>query len=242
LDTGASFSLSPFKTDFINEPQPCEVKELTGIADAVKVEGIGMVEWPVEDIYGRCKMIRTNAYYVPKADIRLFSPQSYLQEHPGESGQCVVTACHVALTTPDGIELVFPYNQRSNIPFMLLEKENTKEGGLGTCHLYSLDEAYGDPTILSLLDSSNLNLKANQKELLLWHWRLMHAGQRWIQNLMATPKQEVGEKSPAPLIHSKVQGTSSCIQPVCPACQLGKQHRRTPGHTWVDPEREMAIR
>jgi len=125
---------------------------------------------------------------------------------------------------------------------MLIGKEPPKEVGLGISHFCSLDEAYDDPAIFSLLDSSNLNLKANQKELMLWHWRLMHAGQGWIQSLMATPKQEVGEKAPAPLIQGKVHGTSSCTHPVCPACQLGKQHRRTPGHTWVDPDREMAIR
>jgi Reverse transcriptase (RNA-dependent DNA polymerase) len=240
LDTGASFSLSPFKSDFIKGPSKSQVSELTGITDTVKVEGVGVVEWPIVDIFGQSKIIRTHAYYVPQADIRLFSPQTYLQENRG--GECVVTYSHVTLTTPDGIELQFPYNHKSNIPFMCIGNDPLKEAGLGTVHFQALDEAYGDPEIYSLLDLSNLNLKANQKELLLWHWRLMHAGQSWIQSLMATPKQEVGEKPPAPLIQSKVSGTSSCDHPVCQACQLGKQHRRTPGRTWVDPDQEMAIR
>jgi len=103
LDTGASFSLSPFKSDFVKEPHSSEVKELTGISDTVKVEGIGVVEWPIVDIFGRHKILRTHAYYVPQADIRLFSPQTYLQEHPDSKGKCVVTYSHVTLTTADGI-------------------------------------------------------------------------------------------------------------------------------------------
>jgi hypothetical protein len=111
-----------------------------------------------------------------------------------------VTSLHVTLTASDGIELQFPYNYKNNIPFMCVGKNPLKEAGLGTVHFRAMNEAYSDPEICSLLDStSNLNLKANQKELLLWHWRLEHTGQDWIQSLMATPKQEVGERPPVKL-------------------------------------------
>jgi Reverse transcriptase (RNA-dependent DNA polymerase)/GAG-pre-integrase domain len=246
LDTGASFSLTPFESDFVRGPTPSKATEMTGITDAVKIEGIGTVEWPIVDIFGRCRTITTQAYYVPQADIRLFSPQVYFQDEG--KGRCVVTDYNVTLTLSDDSELQFPYHHSSNLPFMLLQHGPSKEAGLSLAHFRLFDETITEPNEvdinLTLLDKHNTNLAANQKELLLWHWRLMHAGQDWIQTLMATPKQEVGERPPAPIIPTKTSRVSNCSHPVCPACQLGKQHRRTPGHVQVqaDPDHEMAIR
>ena len=54
FDTGASFSLTPFLGDFdedgIHEP---DITEMHGIADKVKIEGIGCVEWAIRDIFGQ---------------------------------------------------------------------------------------------------------------------------------------------------------------------------------------------
>ena len=241
LDTGASFSLSPFLSDFVTGPNTSQVTEMTGIADRVKIEGIGVVEWPIVDVFGRYKCIQTHAYYVPKADIRLFSPQTYFQENG--KGKCEVDFTKVTLSLPDGTELQFPFHHCSNLPFMLLG--TPKEPGLCKVHYREMTSPDFDlQAALSLLDQSNINLTANQKELMLWHWRLMHAGQDWVQTLMATPKSEVGDKPPAPIIPTKTNKASSCVHPVCPACQLAKQHRRTPGHVQhiQDPDREMAIR
>jgi hypothetical protein len=246
LDTGASFSLTPFESDFVRGLTPSKATEMTGITDAVKIEGIGTVEWPIVDIFGRCRTITTQAYYVPQAGIRLFSPQVYFQDEG--KGRCVVTDYNVTLTLSDDSELQFPYHQSSNLPFMLLQHGPSKEAGLSLAHFRLLDETITEPNEvdinLTLLDKHNTNLAANQKELLLWHWQLMHAGQDWVQTLMATPKQEVGDRPPAPIVPTKTSRVSNCSHPVCPACQLGKQHRRTPGHVQVqaDPDHEMAIR
>ena len=241
LDTGASFSLSPFLSDFVSGPHTSEVTEMTGISDKVKIEGIGVVEWPIVDVFGRYKCIQTQAYYVPQADIRLFSPQSYFQENG--TGKCEVDYSRVTLSLPDGTELQFPFHPNNNLPFMLLG--TPKEPGVCRANYREMTSGSFDlEAAFSILDQRNTNLTANQKELMLWHWRLMHAGQDWVQTLMATPKSEVGEKSPAPIIPTKTYRVSSCVHPVCPACQLAKQHRRTPGHVQhqVDPDREMAIR
>ena len=86
FDTGASFSLTPFIEDFdvegIEEP---DVKEMHGIADKIKIEGRGWVEWSIRDAFGNICLIRTQAYYVPSAHIRLFSPQTYFKEQPSDS-------------------------------------------------------------------------------------------------------------------------------------------------------------
>jgi hypothetical protein len=126
LDTGASFSLTPFESDFVHGPTPSKATEMTGITNAVKIEGIGTVEWPIVDIYGRCRTITTQPYYVPQADIRLFSPQVYFQDEG--KGKCVVTDYNVTLTLPDDSELQFPYHHSSNLPFMLSVDLPRKQG------------------------------------------------------------------------------------------------------------------
>jgi hypothetical protein len=123
LDTGASFSLSPFTSDFVCGPHTSQDTAMTGIADSVsRLKGIGTVEWPIVDIFGRCRTVSTQTYYVPTADIRLFSPQTFFQEN-GE-GKCAVDYATITLTSPDDFELQFPFHPNSNLPlkFMLLQK------------------------------------------------------------------------------------------------------------------------
>ena len=97
---------------------------------------------------------------------------------------------------------------------------------------------------ISLLDKNNHNMTKQQKELLLWHQRLGHAGFRWIQSLMRKPKHDVGDNEEPPMIPTKTPSTANCSPPRCPACQLSKAHRRNPKSQLAHnkPEMEMAIR
>ena len=67
------------------------MKELHGIADTVKIEGIGTVEWTIRDVFGRVCLIRTQAYYVPSSNNRLFSPQSYFMEDTSQDPDAKAT-------------------------------------------------------------------------------------------------------------------------------------------------------
>ena len=87
LDTGASFSLTPFKSDFVGPLRRSEISTLKGLSSTTTVEGIGTVEWTIRDVFGLVRTIRVSAYYVPSATIRLFSPQVYFQEN--NIGVCV---------------------------------------------------------------------------------------------------------------------------------------------------------
>jgi hypothetical protein len=97
IDTGASCSLTPNADDFIGSIKPSSVKSLTGLADDTEVVGEGLVEWTIRDVFGVTRTMRTQAYYVPKAHIRLLSPQSYFQE--STSGSCLITAKSVSMMT-----------------------------------------------------------------------------------------------------------------------------------------------
>ena len=79
IDTGASFSLTPFMENFVSPLEPADTDSMSGLADSVKVHGMGWVEWSIRDTFGQVALNKTKAYYVPSAEIRLMSPQSYFR-------------------------------------------------------------------------------------------------------------------------------------------------------------------
>jgi hypothetical protein len=54
IDSGASVSLSPVKSDFAYI-QPCNIKTLQGLKEGVDVVGEGLVIWSVRDRHGVCR-------------------------------------------------------------------------------------------------------------------------------------------------------------------------------------------
>ena len=186
--------------------------------------------------------VRTEAYYEPEPDIRLFRPQTYLMEN--EKGHLTLDWLSVQLCTASGINLEFPYQPGNNLPLMLTDKH--LQSADPTCqallNLNQPDRAYN---VQQLIDENNHNLAKPQKELLLLHYRLAHAGFGWIQDLMRKRKQNLGDRAdPAVLPVSSMTSTATCSRPKCPSCQLAKQHRRTPDTTTTHkhPKSEMAIR
>ena len=81
IDSGASTSVTPFFDDFVGKFALLEDHKVDGITEEAIIEGVGEVEWTVYDHYGNKGLIRTLCYYMPKAKIRLFSPQTYLRNN-----------------------------------------------------------------------------------------------------------------------------------------------------------------
>ena len=188
IDSGCSISLTPFMEDFVTPLEPASVEEMEGIGNKVKVHGKGWVEWRIRDVYGRIIVIKTQAYYVPCAKIRLFSPQTYFQENKG--GSCLLEWDKVTLTAPDGTEGEFPYNHGSNLPLMF--QDWIESGGLSSHCIFNLETGDAIEHTARLMDENNINLQANQKELSLWHYRLCHVGFSLIQSLMRPIKRDFG--------------------------------------------------
>ena len=77
IDSGASCSLTPNKHDFIGNIRPATINELRRLSNTTKVLGVSTVEWTIQDVFGTVRTLKTEAYYVPETNIRLFSPQMY---------------------------------------------------------------------------------------------------------------------------------------------------------------------
>ena len=221
FDSGCSFSLTPVLEDFIGPLEKTGVGDMTGLKDSVKVYGVGWAEWAVRDVFGRVYVIRTRCYYVPEADIRLFSPQCYFQENEG--GSSTIFHDKMGFHTADGITLWFPYHPKSNLPVMYVNY-CVPRADFSARDRVNLATAGVAERTLNLLHENNYNLSRAEKELLLWHSRLGHAGFGWIQDLMRPRKNNVGVNPDPPHIVTKENATRSCACPTCTACQLSKQH------------------
>ena len=120
IDTGASVTLSPVASDFIGPIRPSKQTHLNGLSAKTVVAGVGTVSWTIRDALGTIRRIQTEAYFVPDASIRLFSPQKHFQE--SDSGHLYVDKSSVTFDIGDGTRLQFPYQDGSRLPMMLTDK------------------------------------------------------------------------------------------------------------------------
>ncbi|KAG7345831.1 hypothetical protein IV203_033362 [Nitzschia inconspicua] len=237
LDTGASCSVTPHLSDFVSDIVPAKFTELNSLDSSIQVHGQGTVEWTVQDMDGNVRIIRTTALYVPSGNIRLFSPQTYFQEH--ESGSLTCCRHHLSFTLADGFTLRFPWNDGSNLPVMLTP-ELCQQPSPTQLSLHRSDLIFNvnvEPK-KSVLHDTNLNLTGSQKELLLWHHRLGHVAMKTIQSPLACPH----DKS-KPILQATRPRVTTCEPPRCEACQYAKQKRRLPSTQISRPisEREGGI-
>ncbi|KAG7374494.1 reverse transcriptase RNA-dependent DNA polymerase [Nitzschia inconspicua] len=228
VDTGASVNLTPFASDFVGPIQPPDLKSLQGLGSSSDVVGQGLVEWQIRDVFGNVKTIRTKAYLVPSAPVRLMSPQTYFRE--GEAGELRVDHLKAELTLHDGSVLTFPFAENM-LPYMLPDWQPVVGVTLQD-HSVLCDQ----PLIhMSVADETNQNLTSAQKELLKWHWKLGHGHFGWIQRLASTKNRRT-------ILETK-HSLSTAPLPYCAACSLAKLKRRTPpGTVGGEPPPEMQIR
>ena len=119
-DTGASYGLTPFASDFIDyEEVNIPVQD---IAHTNTVVGIGTVMWKFEASDGTLIYLPLLCYHLPTADIRLISPQTYHQLHGGES-RLVEQGSRIVMDLPDlgphhpRHRLIIPIDKRgTNLP------------------------------------------------------------------------------------------------------------------------------
>ena len=139
--------------------------------------------------------------------------------------------------------MTFPYSLGGNLPMMYLD-HRVPHAGLVTDDMILLEHTNVLEEATHILHDSNHNLSNPQKELMIWHYRLGHAGQHWIQDLMRKSKGPDGSPSEGPCIPTKFATSKSAPTVKCAACLLAKQHRRGAGSstTHVKPQKEMAIR
>jgi hypothetical protein len=226
IDSGASYSVTPNLQDFVGPIRECSTKELNGLNAPINVVGEGEVDWKIQDVFGIVRSIKTTAYYVPEASVRLFSPQIYFLKW--KHGSYLMDHAGTRLTLKDGTSLTFPYNSGSSLPLMLTTKHfnrSSKFVGLTCQDGQTLGNTAHLSAFLNVADETNQNLSPAEKELLLWHQRLGHAYFQRVQQMLCQPRgQDLIQ-----VLKPKNQASSACSRPLCAACQLAKQTRQGAG-------------
>jgi hypothetical protein len=80
----------------------------------------------------------------------------------------------------------------------------------------------------AVLKNGNNNLSPEQKELLLWHYRLGHIGFGKVQSYLQKPRTTSLNDMQSRLISPSNSKCSHCHPPMCAACQYAKQKRKVP--------------
>jgi GAG-pre-integrase domain len=216
-DTGASYSLSPHESDFGETLQSLDTPlQLNGLASSLAVTQKGVVNWIVQADDGSQKILTTEAYFAPGANVRLLLPQTYMRQHNGTdaSGKvtATVTARHFRVKWPDSTSLSIPFRGSNNLPVSAAFNKAAVAQRVADIHL-------------CVTDASNQNLSEPQKELLRWHFRLDHINFDSIQLLLRS-----GALATSKGAKLKHKAAGSCPHPKCASCMYGKQKRsRTPG-------------
>ena len=176
FDSGASISVSPVKEDFINLNTGGS-HDLSGLTCATQIEGTGTVEWTVMDDHGKSHKIVTEAYYVPKARVHLFSTFPYFKhpENKGGNGAFVVNDQGASFYWPNSGAIRSFEMSQSNLPVAYPKQSASAQ---------AYTASVSDMACPSVLDESNIHLDNSQKQLLLLHQRFGHFNMHWIQNLM----------------------------------------------------------
>jgi len=234
LDSGASVSITPLASDFVTPIQPMPNSSVRGLSSSTRIAGIGYVEWTLRDVNGTIATIRTKAYHIPDAEVRLFSPQVYFQENSG--GSYLINKDTTLLTLPNGKQLTFPFFLGNNLP---MDVEPTPTG----LSFEDLHEVASKLIAISVVDETNANLTSEKKELLGWHWKLGHIGFDWLRRLMRPRNVDNDPNDPKflkPVILTNFAQTRSCPDPLCAACQIARMHRRGAG-TSIESKRKEKL-
>ena len=258
IDTGASRSLSPRREDFIDESFVPLSSSLEGISEKTAISGKGLVRWKVTDMNGKIGMVITEAYYVPSATIRLYSPQFHFREH--SKGSISMDHNTISLCLPPMpenknkvLKLVFPFQQSSNLPLMLKSDHPDLPSSFNVAaSRYGPVSETLETTISSgdfsafLADIENPNLSPAQKELLVWHWKLGHVNMPRLQTLMhpAKPLDSLESRlhlCPPVVVQTTRAKTHRCEVPKCQACIYAKMGKRPTGATRIEPRDDKVM-
>ena len=198
-DTGASFGMTPFRSDFIDYVESdIAVKYVTKINHVI---GIGTTLHKFKIYKGKDVFLPCVSYNLPTTDVQLFSPQTYHQTHGGNSylgGDCV------EMNLKDNRIVIPICCELANLPIVYNSFVSAKEKKEIGPRIWSA-MAYSNLTMLEFFGYlqtlndmindkngyesmvknefytqfcgpcvgtvENENLSNAQKELLLWHWR-----------------------------------------------------------------------
>ena len=213
------------KQDF---DEPLTVPEgdlrLGGMAQGLKIEGIGAVTWKFRNTDGSELTICSQCYYVPNAMVRLLSPQRLFNKSKGVSGKFEGDEDPFTLQFDGGHRLVVGYDPRNHLPIGYATIGNVSSPGINP------------QANLVLLHETNQYILAGHKLLMNRHGRFGH--------LIFPAVQRILRQFPFASATFAAAAKCDLTDFRCDICQLAKAHHRTTHGktTQVNEERDGALK
>jgi hypothetical protein len=131
-DTGASYGLTPFRSDFIDYVAcTIPVRDVTKVNTVI---GIGTTLHKFTDTKGSPVYLPCVSYHLPQTDVRLFSPHVYHQIHGGYSkvhGNCIKMLLNIS-------EIQIPIvKEKHNRPVVFDSFASSKAKRAFACNVHS---------------------------------------------------------------------------------------------------------
>jgi hypothetical protein len=207
IDTGASVSISPYKTDFTTPIRPVQQIQIKGIASGLSVAGIGDMSFTFTNDHGEHQtVLLKDSLYVPHCTVRLLCPR-----------QIGAVTCNKLdgfnalsddpILTVDGKRTTITYDSISQLPLLYTNP------GISTYQRYICNLTLMKPTTNQT--NELINLSRNQRLKLHLHEACAHERftnlNRWIRE-------------------GRIPGISPALaaetDPVCTICNFGKARRK----------------
>lgn len=235
-DTGASYTITPDKEDFLSYSGNPSVTAMQGFGKENKetVKGEGTIIWYVEDENGNLQALKMKAFHIPTSPHQLLSTHALGSQHPEFTMAVTMKGARVT-GIPYVAPIYAPINKRSNLIVSMAHRYGGSS--ISFSDVSNVPGAY--PATPSIVSNDNLNLSAAEKELLRCHQRFGHISFAKVQHLLCTGILANSES--ARRLH---QSAASVPVPKCPECVFAKQrHCPAPGTTsTVVQDKVCAIR
>ena len=175
FDTGASSLAITYDNDDFDGPLTVPKGNLClgGMANGLKIEGVGSVTWTSSNGDQEDVCVCGMAYNVPKAKARLLSPQRVFDAFTGIQGQYEGDHSSFRLYLDGCTSLIVEYDNRNLLPI-----------GYATIGAVSSSSQHTPQMIVSLMDDQNENMTGGQKLLLQWHNRFGHLNFPSVQRIL----------------------------------------------------------
>ena len=114
-DTGASYTITPDKADFLNCSSTPSIKAMQGFGQdsKEKVHSDGEVLWYIEDEWGTLQ-----ALHIPTSPHQLISTHALCSQHP-DLTMSVASKGATVKVHPSAIFIYAPVNKKSNLIFLV---------------------------------------------------------------------------------------------------------------------------
>jgi hypothetical protein len=194
IDTGASATITPCLTDFVQPPQPVQHTEIKGIASGLAVESIGTVAYTfINNDQKKQVLTLANVLYVPTCTSRLLCPRQ-IGHTTGNPTDGFHSTMDKSILTMDGKRTTMLYDTTTQLPIFFTAP------GITSFKTFCANNSQLASLPLSNSPTSNTNAFHNMSHMQ-WHKQQLHECcnhvswaqlNAWISQIQFVPHANLG--------------------------------------------------